>query len=534
MAKMQDLMEVQFPMAGLVTETSFSNQPLGSRDDPRVTTRRARNVGPVNPRNGLSQMSQRAGLDKYVATRVDASANLQVQDLTSIVTSETTPTSTGEIDVRNVTRLAVAKGNIKRYTTAGFTDPAGGTGVGALNTSTISPVVFSQPFFNVVYYVDGAVYKKYTVSSDAVATWAASAGTLPVSGSNRARLICAWGGRIVLSGVAGDGQNYFMSALNDAADFDYSVTLAEDVAVAGNSSLAGQPSDIINALVPYSDDILYFLCDHSIWMMDGNPAAGGRVMLVSGVTGGAWGRPFCRDETGAIYFFGSRGGVFRMEVGAPQSITDNKITKDLRSVNLLTTIVRMEWDDRDQKVHLWLTSLTGAASVHYVWYRQQDAWFDVTYEDAGMNPTAVHTIDADAPTDRYMLLGCRDSYIRYINPDALDDDGETITSDVYMGPIKIGKDRKFMLTEIQAILDDDADFVDFEVYAGTHAQDAFESGVPKISGRFDAGHSYAVRDRCSGRALYIRLKNSALLGHWAMEKLYIRLKEFGLVEQRRP
>ena len=85
------------------------------------------------------------------------------------------------------------------------------------------------------------------------------------------------------------------------------------IAVAGNNSDAGELGDIINCLIPYSDDILIFGGDAAIWLMRGDPMDGGQIDLLTDSVGMAWGRPWCRDPYGVIYFFGSRGGVYQLD-----------------------------------------------------------------------------------------------------------------------------------------------------------------------------------------------------------------------------
>ena len=79
--------------------------------------------------------------------------------------------------------------------------------------------------------------------------------------------------------------------------------------------------------------------------MNGDPMAGGRIDLVTDTIGMAWGRPYCKDPTGAIWFFGSRGGVYRMALGSQPERVRQAIEERLAEVNVATTIVRMVWDD---------------------------------------------------------------------------------------------------------------------------------------------------------------------------------------------
>lgn len=170
--------------------------------------------------------------------------------------------------------------------------------------------------FGKVYFCDGYVYKVYDGWTDTMATWTATAGDLPEDSDNRkGRLLALYRGRIVVSGLPGDPHNWFMSAMDDPTDWDYSpATVTEAVAVAGNNSVVGLVGDVITALMPLSDDVLVFGGDHTVYQMTGDPAAGGRIDLVTDGTGVAW-DAWCKDPTGALWFFGGRGGVYRYAPG---------------------------------------------------------------------------------------------------------------------------------------------------------------------------------------------------------------------------
>lgn len=532
---MPKLVEVPFPWGGVATESSYSNPlRLGERGE-IATTFSAQNVYPFNVATGRRQGSQREGTVKYHADSADSSGNTQIQDIISITTSATPP-GDGTLAFRTRTLLVTSDGDIEKLTTAGgFADPGGGTGVNALNDKDDSPVTFSEVFQGVVYFVDGTNYKKYTVSSDTVAAWTASAGSMPANGANKARLIATWQGRIWLAGVVGDEHNWFGSELDDPTDFDYATDYSEDDAVSGNTpDSAGKCRDIINCILPFSSDILLFGCDHTIYAMDGLPTAGGRLIMLTDATGMSWGRPFCFDENGVCYFHGSRGGIYRLASlnEPPQRLTDGKIDNQFTDIDYSNTIVKMGFDSRTQSLFVFLTQLDGSDSTHWRWDRRTNSWWKLTFSDAGHNPTCVYVIDGDDPDDRIMLLGCRDSKIRYFDPDADDDDGEAIDSFVYLGPISLGGDARFRLDELQCTMDNDSDHVRYDVISGETMQDAQENN-PAFSGTWGWGKNFAERRRATGRAMYVKIANNALNQSWSLESLYARVHPFGPVEQRR-
>jgi hypothetical protein len=501
-----------FPVGGLNTNQSFEDQPQG-------TSWNVQNVRAYDPGSGRSRGGQRAGTVKYVD---DRTANDQVQDMGQIVT-RAVPSAQTTMNVRSVVNYAVTGGTVEKFDSTAFTLATSGTTA----LSATPPVIFSTELFGVVYFADGANEKKWTASTNTVAAWTPSAGTLPDGGGGeKPRLIETWRSRIVCSGVENDPHNWFMSKVGDALDWDYAPTTQTVVqAVAGNNAEAGKDADIINGLIPYNDDILIFLGDHSIHQMTGDPAEGGRIDLITDQVGGAWGRAWCKDPSGAIYFFGSRGGVYRMVPGTPpESLSLGSIEEDLSTIDLDTHIVRMNWDDRTKGFHLFLTDLTPVASTHYYYDARNQSWWRDVFATTTSNPTATLTFDGDASDDRVILLGCLDGYIRNFDLSADDDDGTAISSHVWLGPISYNS-LKLMLTELEAKVATGSNDISFEVYYGESAQ-AAQASTPIVTGDWVAGRNKSERRRATGHSFYVKLYNTTNDEKWAFEQLVATLHTF--------
>jgi hypothetical protein len=171
-------------------------------------------------------------------------------------------------------------------------------------------------------------------------------------------LICTWRGRTVLSGLPFDPQNWFMSAQGNPSNFNYAPfpTVATQ-AVAGNNSPAGLCGDTITALIPFNDDILIFGCANSIWMMMGDPMAGGSIYLVTDKLGMAVGAPWCKDPYGNLYFVGGRGGIFMIAPGGQPQRISQPVEVLIEAVNYASAIVRLVWEDLWQGIHVFITPL---------------------------------------------------------------------------------------------------------------------------------------------------------------------------------
>lgn len=513
---MTNLFKLPFPEGGY-------NRGVAYDDQPRGTTFDCQNVRPWDPQSGRKRGAQRPGLARYLDNQAGGAAN-PIRDISQYVGSASGAISTTSLTNRSTTALAVAGGNIYTFTSSAFTTPTGGSGALSAN----APVVFSAQLGERMYYCDGVNYAKWDSGTGAVTAWtAATAGTIPASGGNVARLIESWQGRIVMSGIIGDRRNYFMSAIFDAENWDYNPNpTLETQAIAGNGGPAGIPGDIINGMVPYSDDVLIFLCDHSVYELRGNPMAGGRLDLITDVVGGAYGRAWCKTDTGIVYFFGSRGGIYRMTPGSmPERITRDRIDEQLATVNLDTHLVRMGWDDRTQGMHVFISPLAAGATTHWFWDMRTDSWWPDVFADTNFNPLAIHQYDGDDPDDRVLMLGGRDGRIRYFSLTSKGDDTSEIDSYVFMGPLQMAQRQRVMIDEVHIALGVNSDEVLLTYHRGHDAEDA--STNAEIHSRLvKAGRNYCFKNQLAGHSLFLKIRNHQRGEAWNLEYLSTRLKSF--------
>lgn len=520
--RQRQLRKMRFPKKGIDQGSGFVSQP----DDTCVD---ARNVRSFDPRTGRNRGAQRAGLSRYLNAQAGGTATT-IQDINQIVTAQTSVT-TAQTSLQNnrYVNVCVADGVVYTFDDTSFTTIAGGP-----HFDANAPVIFSAQHFGDLYFVDGDTMKYYDESAGTINTWSASAGALPGSAGDRPRLIELWRSRLVLSGVRSDPHNWFMSALGTPADFDYNPSPSVVTqAVAGNNADAGKIGDVVNSMCPYDDDTLIFFCDHSIWQMTGDPAEGGRLDNVSDIIGAAFGRPWCRGPSGEIYFLGSRGGIYRMTVGnKPERLSTSRIEEQIAEINLNTSIVRAIFDDRTQGVHFFITPLTPAATTHIFWdVRNEAFWFD-SFTDNNYNPRTVFTIEGDAPSDRAVVMGSDDGYIRKIDYTSKNDDQKAISSYVYIGPIQLDEGKIVQCRGLTAELSLETDEVSYDVFGSSTVQGSFElADDPEdsmdfndfqlfFSGKWTGGRSIEERRRAKGRSLFVKLYNEEYSQTWSFERMW--------------
>ena len=396
------------------------------------------------------------------------------------------------------------------------------------NAVITSGRVGMQSAFGKIYFCDGvnANYSVLDLSTDTVAAWTPTDGTLPTSGTDAARYIALYRGRLVLSGLVSDPHNWFMTEAGDPLDIDYGATVSEIMAVAGNNTDAGYCPDIITCLAPYSDDMMFIGGDHTLWLMRGDPASRGRIDNISYQTGISGPDAYTFDPNGIFYFFG-QGTIWRMSAGGvPEPLSRNRMDIAFNAIDLTTNTVHLAWDNVRHGLHIFVVPSASGATTHYYWDERTDGFWKISYpNDHG--PTTVLAFDGDNPDDNALLLGGWDGYIRYIDPSVKNDDGVKISSHVLYPPIMAGGPlRNTRINGITAILDTKSDDVILTVYAEDTIQRAIEASTIRFARTISAGRT-RILNRVAGNAIMLKLSNSVDETTWAIENLIANVEILG-------
>jgi len=533
--------DIHFPKAGLDNGCPFSrqtNRPVGPDNEYARTSREAVNVRAYDFSLLRLRGGSRPGTIKYLPTQ-PAGVTWVVQELNSIVIVGGDVSQTSQSG-RAVVLVAVSQGQV-------FTAQPGATAwtpavnnTGRAQPLNYSGIMFSAANSQVLYFADGVNYTKYIPLTNSLENWVAGTqdldgnaitSVLPVDrAGNTPRLICTWRGRTVLSGLTFDSQNWFMSAVGDPNNFDYSPTSQTATqAVAGNNSPLGLVGDTIMSLCPYNDDTLIFFGSNSIYILRGDPLAGGQLDRVSDIVGGTWGICWTKDPAGTVYFCSNRMGVYSMVPGQQPQRISGAIESLLLNINTGNNSIRLQWDDRLQGFHLFVTPLDAqSASTHFFWEQRTQGWWTDRFTSTGHDPLCCLIYDGNTPNDRVPLLGCWDGYVRAINPTATTDDGVPINSYVVIGPFITKDFDEIMMREIQGILGMHSGDVTWEIFAGNTAEEALD--LPAVcSGTFSAGVGFTESVRVAARAIYLKLSSSSA---WQMETIRTMLATQGKVRQR--
>lgn len=366
----------------------------------------------------------------------------------------------------------------------------------------------------------------------------------------KAYLSCLYRGRAVLSGNPNDPHQWYMSRQADLFDWDYASNDAQS-AVAGTNADAGKVGDMIRALIPYHDDYLLFGCANSIWLLDGDPAAGGTLQPLSDTEGMHGAYSWCFDLDGNLWFWGSS-GICMIPPGPGKPIPKTAISLPnlLEDENIDPTHYRIifGYDKKRAGIIISITKLADGTNSCYWYDLKTDGIFPESYPDeCGAYSLFYYNSNDDGYSD--LLVGSKDGYIRKWSDNAKDDDiglvDQRIDSYVLMPVMPLGGEAdRYGRVRSMTIINaggssggafSDSDSIEYAFYSGESAEQVVEdvcngaaahtSGV--ISG---VGRNDRIRSRIRGAYVGLKLGNSSAGETWALERVDLEVDAKGRIK----
>lgn len=359
--------------------------------------------------------------------------------------------------------------------------------------------------------------KIFDPTAGTLTRWTATAGVVPTG----CKAICRYRDRMVLAADQNNPHIWYMSAHGDPLNFDYGSQLAT-AAVAGSTSPAGRMGDPIVALMPYFDDFLLFGCRESLYILRGDPVAGGKLDLVTNQIGvvdsGAW----CQGPLGEVVFL-SRDGLYTTDPQCtscqPQRISRETLPKEMLDLLSLQCQVSMAYDVRDRGIHIWLTPLETTAGILHWWFDWDSKSLWPVSVATGCEPLSIAFFGSPSAEDASVLFGGRDGFIRRFQNAAENDDATSFTSYVVLGPVQIGDGyHNGMLDEIIGETAENSGTVTWSVSIGDTAMQAATAASPFISDTWNAGLNPNRRPRVTAMAMSLKLSGQAGR-RWGLERL---------------
>lgn len=429
--------------------------------------------------------------------------------------------------------------NVYDVTNAIALSPSGATGNIDPNKRFVSII----KTFDEWIIPDGITYWRYDPLGDAQS--GGNDGTLTEFRANKGEALprCKLGavqwGRLILA-RGDDARTWGASRQGDYMDWDIA-PIPTDVGQAVISTTGGDGGvnpapDLINALMPYDDDRLIFGCDSTIWQFTGDPGpgAGGQFDRLADGLGVAYGTPFAKDPEGTLYFWANHGGIYQLRPGSPAvPLSDSRIQTRLSAVNHNTHRISLAWDLDQRSLLVFITPFDsgGTRTEGYQWVRDQNAWCPISLANADLDPLAVHVIDGDRASDRAVIMGGRDGFVRKIDPDTKSDDGLQIVSRCFIGPVRpAGKHRENIISGINAVLDFESDSVQIRA----HAYDRPELPLSPLSIRYTktvlGGRNKWSWETVAGPNVFFELYNDITGTRWALDMLEAQARDLGMAK----
>ena len=259
----------------------------------------------------------------------------------------------------------------------------------------------------------------------------ASVGSVPVN----CPLICLYRDRLVMAGNPTEPHLWYMSRQGDPYDWNYTEDLESDetdygIAVAGQNSNAGIIGEPIRALMPHSDDYLVFGYDTQLWILRGDPAAGGQLDCISRTVGVVGKRAWCYGPQGEIYFL-SHNGIHKLAAGGssmPQMVSYPRIPVELTRYTYKDN-VQMSYDRGALGIHIFIEG----ESRGWFFSVENESFWPVEFADGA-------DVSAMCEFGNRALFGCVDGHVRVHDDEAMSDGNNAFSSYVLIGPVRLGRD----------------------------------------------------------------------------------------------
>lgn len=402
-----------------------------------------------------------------------------------------------------------------------------------------SGVVRGVEAFQKFYFCDSIAshYSYFDYADQTIHAWTAG-GDLPigtVDATAACRIMAFYNGRVCLAGLVEDPFTLFMSASGDPDDFDYSPAVeSQTMAVAINAE------DVVTCLAPFNNDIMIIGCDHTIWMMNGDPAAGGRIDNLSREIGIVGPEAYCFDPRGNLYFLGGN-GLYRINAGAGgiEHVSGTKLERTFAEIDYSTTHVMMCYNQDRQGIHMMLIPYARPAvsTTSLFWDARTDSFWPEQYP-AGMGPSALHAFNGDGVNNRAVLVGGFDGYVRFLDMDAKSDDGTAISSRMRFAAITPGGTMgSGTINDITFVMDEDSDNTTFTLYAadtpGKAAKVADANGVPAFRRSLTGGRNNSFQYKVSQNTFLPVISQSTVDASWVYESGSALINQLNRMRGRR-
>ena len=290
-----------------------------------------------------------------------------------------------EVATRTTDLITITNGNVYicDAVTYGGNTPSFQLASGGQNA--VNPVVTPQLCFadNFCFIVDGTNFLSLDLDAEQVSPFVATVGSTPAN----FQLCCVWRGSLVLARQTGQEQLWMMSRIGAYTDWGFNSNVTDTARPVSGVSGAyyGKIGDPIIALIPVSDNILYFGCQDQMFAFVGDPRAGGvldHFLTDCGILGpNAW----ALDTIGTLYWL-SASGLQRLAKGytIPQNISQSVIPGYFLGLTREGYTFSLVWYEDVHQLHIYATQV-GTQSLHMFWEERTGGFFPQSFLTVGLS-----------------------------------------------------------------------------------------------------------------------------------------------------
>lgn len=369
------------------------------------------------------------------------------------------------------------------------------------------------------------VYDPTLPTLDSIIALVATAGTAPT----KTRIAATFLDRLVFAGDEDNPTIWYMSAQGDPLDWDYTGTTVQSAVAANTSGLyAGAAAGPITAIIPMAIDYLLIAERDRMSLLQGDPRQGGQIDVISHAVGIISATSWCHLPGGGIAFLGQN-GLYRLNPGPgqyPLSISENVLPEDLKALDPVANSILMAYDPINRGILISVTPWDSIQGNHY-WYDIGLGAFFPFILPLDQEPLSMLNYQSDSAADAAVLLGCRDGYIRRFHVGAVNDDGTSIDSAAWFGPIALGGDgyKEGQIFDIDLTLAANSGDAVCSVYAAETPEAAIALTSASFSETVVAGRN-VLHPQLRGVSAFIVLEDSSGSG-WQHEATRMRYQTLG-------
>jgi hypothetical protein len=510
-----EYIRLQLPLGGLYRRLAYQSQPP-------FTTPSCSNVRPDDTLAQRERLGVRPGLSKHFATELGSGAPVRL---------------VSDVLYYGGTKLIASSNGLLYYSDGAAMLPVGGSPP----TLASSGMLSAADHLGKVYIAGDTGHASsprlcvYDPDGDSLALVTASAGTVPIKCS----IVAMWRDRIVLAGDSDNPHLWYMSRLGDPTDWDYSPAVNSSAdAVAATNSDAGRIGEPVTAVVPHSDECLIFGCSTSLWILRGDPQAGGRLTKLSDECGILDKSAWCYDPEGQFYFM-SQDGLYMMPAGCgatPISLSRERLPTELLRIDRTLCTVSMAYDFLYRGIHIAVSKVDGGATTHWFIDTKQSSGGDqATPSTASFFPEAWQVAhDAFSMFSRRdytpsnadlapVIFGCRDGYLRQFDTTAYTDDGSDISWHADFGPLQLGGvGHEGYLDELAVSVAAGSGNISAAVRGGLSAEEAYNASTFESFDLNATGLNLTARPRMRAESAIVRFSGNEAGSTAALEEVVVR------------